>query len=275
MPELGTLIKTKENEMAQNTSHAVMSQRSEPRDSLDDFPTPPWATRALVEYVLKDQPDFGSMSVWEPACNRGYMSRALSPYFSGVISSDVADYGFGDVADFLAPAAKQDVDWIITNPPFRLAEQFILKALNHATEGVAMLVRTSFLESIGRYSSLFSVRPPTRVAQFAERVPMVKGRLDPSVSTATSYCWVVWLINSAGPAEIVWIPPCRKVLEQPGDYVGITTVGTDILRGLNEERNEPTAGVSGTSAPETASDGVTAEVAGAIDDAESGEREDA
>ena len=58
--------------------------------------------------------------------------------------------------------AKQDVDWIITNPPFRLAEQFILKALNHATEGVAMLVRTSFLESIGRYSSLFSVRPPTR-----------------------------------------------------------------------------------------------------------------
>src|SRR5437868_4969552 len=25
----------------QNTSHAVMAQRSEPRDSLDDFPTPP------------------------------------------------------------------------------------------------------------------------------------------------------------------------------------------------------------------------------------------
>ena len=33
--------------MAQNTSHAVMSQRSEPLGSLDFFPTPPWATRAL------------------------------------------------------------------------------------------------------------------------------------------------------------------------------------------------------------------------------------
>jgi hypothetical protein len=33
----------------QNTSHAVMAQRSEAKDSLDDFPTPPWATRALIE----------------------------------------------------------------------------------------------------------------------------------------------------------------------------------------------------------------------------------
>jgi hypothetical protein len=201
-----------------------MSQRSEPRDSLDDFPTPPWATRALVEHVLKDQPDFGSMSVWEPACNRGYMSSALSPYFSNVISSDVAYYGFGDVADFLALATKQEFDWIITNPPFRLAEQFILKALNHATEGVAMLVRTSFLEGIGRHERLFSVRPPTRVAQFAERVPMVKGRLDAKVSTATSYCWAIWLHNSTGKPEFCWIPPCRKKLEQPGDYAALATV---------------------------------------------------
>ena len=39
----------------QNTSHAVMAQRVEPKDSADDFPTPPWATRALVEHVLDDK----------------------------------------------------------------------------------------------------------------------------------------------------------------------------------------------------------------------------
>ena len=38
--------------MSQNTSHAVMAQRTESPDSLDDFPTPPWATRAFVEHVL-------------------------------------------------------------------------------------------------------------------------------------------------------------------------------------------------------------------------------
>ena len=36
----------------QNTSHAVMAQRFEAKDSLDDFPTPPWATRALLEHVI-------------------------------------------------------------------------------------------------------------------------------------------------------------------------------------------------------------------------------
>ena len=36
----------------QNKSHAVMSQRFESINSLDDFPTPPWATRSLFKYVL-------------------------------------------------------------------------------------------------------------------------------------------------------------------------------------------------------------------------------
>jgi hypothetical protein len=204
--------------MPQNTSHAVMAQRSEPRDSLDDFPTPPWATRALVEHALTDMPELSQQTVWEPTCNRGYMSRALSPYFSEVISSDVFPYGYGEVADFLAPNVQRDVDWVITNPPFRLAEKFILKALNHTKVGVAMLARTSFLEGIGRYKRLYSVRPPTRVAQFTERVPMVKGRLDAKVSTATSYCWAIWLQNSTGKPEFGWIPPCRKALTKPGDY---------------------------------------------------------
>ncbi len=37
--------------MSQNRSSAVMQQRSEPPDSLDDFPTPPWATRAICEFL--------------------------------------------------------------------------------------------------------------------------------------------------------------------------------------------------------------------------------
>ena len=41
--------------MVQNTSHAVMAQRIEAADSPDDFPTPPWATRALIEHVLEDK----------------------------------------------------------------------------------------------------------------------------------------------------------------------------------------------------------------------------
>jgi hypothetical protein len=48
----------------QNTSHAVMAQRFEALDSLDDFPTPPWATRALCEKLIRAGHDLASMSAW-------------------------------------------------------------------------------------------------------------------------------------------------------------------------------------------------------------------
>jgi hypothetical protein len=211
----------------QNTSHAVMAQRSEALDSLDDFPTPPWATRALIEHVIGMQKDLSQMTCLEPACNRGFMSIVLEEYFGQVISSDVHPYGYGEVADFLGEnddpnglIAAAGVDWIITNPPFRLGEAFILKALSKARRGVAMLTRTVFIESVGRYERIFSQVPPTKFAQFTERVPMVKGRLDKRASTATGYCWLVWdkKSRSKSKSQLVWVPPCRKVLERESDY---------------------------------------------------------
>ncbi|MDC1428113.1 hypothetical protein N8156_05320 [Rhodospirillaceae bacterium] len=86
--------------MVQNISHAVMAQRHESNNSLDDFPTPPWATRALLEHVLKHE-NTATMSCLEPACNKGHMSKVLKEYFSEVESSDVHDYGYGSVKNFL------------------------------------------------------------------------------------------------------------------------------------------------------------------------------
>ncbi len=218
--------------MAQNMSTAVMQRRVEAHDSLDDFPTPPWATRALVEHViwpsgagwpkiLKDQ------TVWEPACNRGHMSKPLREYFGIVRTSDIHDYNTGEqdrVVDFLFPGSespcieKNGIDWIITNPPFRLATQFLDRAFGlNPRAGVAIIVRSAFLEGIGRYEDLFSKNPPSIIAQFTERVVMVKGRLDASGSTATAYCWLVWAYGGGRP-EFRWIPPCRKALERVTDY---------------------------------------------------------
>ena len=203
----------------QNLSHAIMAQRHEPSDSADDFPTPPWATRALLEHVLTGV-DFANKSCLEPACGRGYMSRPLSERFASVTSSDAFDYGFSDVRDFLrAPHSARSVDWIITNPPFRLAQDFIERALHVARDGVAMLARTVFLESVGRYNGLFRERPPAVFAQFTERVPMVKGRVDAKASTATGYAWFVWRHDMPNQeARLAWIPPCRRRLERLGDY---------------------------------------------------------
>jgi hypothetical protein len=203
----------------QNTSHAVMAQRFEAADSPDDFPTPPWATRALFEHVLDKQSALREMTCLEPACGAGHMAKVLKEYFEEVRCADAFDYGYGPVQDFLGRVADRgSVDWVITNPPFRLAEEFVLRALHIARTGVAILARTTFLEGSGRYGKIFQPRPPSIFAQFVERVPMVKGRLDKRASTATGYAWFVWEKGSSGSPRLAWVPQCRKRLERENDY---------------------------------------------------------
>ena len=203
--------------MTQNTSHAVMAQRSEAHDSLDDFPTPPWATRAFCEWL---NPSLRT-SVWEPAANRGYMVRPLQEYFGTVWTSDVHDYGAGfPVHDFLMPGDPlHKPQWIITNPPFRLAAEFVERGLEIATGGVAVIVRSVWAESAGRYERLFRDRPPAWVLQHVHRVPMVKGRYDPKASTATGYSWFVW--DCAGvwgsQTQFGWLPQSKAQLFKEGD----------------------------------------------------------
>lgn len=213
--------------MSQNTSSAVMQRRAEPHDSLDFFPTPPWATRALLAMLAREI-DFAAKNCWEPACGQGHMVRPLSEYFARVFASDVHPYGFGQRLDFLFPFEGPAFDWIVTNPPFRLGLEFALTALDRARDGVALLVRTAFLEGGERYARLFGRKPPALVLQYAERVPMAKGKLDGTESTATSYCWLVWMRPAPGQAlwpcradltQLVWIPPCRREFERPGDYL--------------------------------------------------------
>lgn len=207
----------------QNTSHAVMAQRTEPKDSPDDFPTPPWATRALIEHIL-DKDELASLTCLEPACGAGHMAKVLNEYFREVDFADAFQYGYGEIRDFLThPYGRNSVDWVITNPPFRLAEEFVLRALGIARCGVAILARTVFLESVGRYKGIFREIPPTKFAQFTERVPMVKGRLDIKATTATGYAWLIWEKEISEPPRLMWVPPCRRQLERKNDYASLVS----------------------------------------------------
>jgi hypothetical protein len=235
-----------------------MQQRRDTPDVLDYYPTPPWAVRAFCRYVLGLPAGQRSpMVVWDPACGGGHMARPLSEACETVLASDVFDHGFGGVRDFLACDAGQGpagdfslridgagrsirltgldaaawidrVDMIVTNPPFALAEQFIHRALVFAPR-VAVLVRTAFFESEGRYERLYATRPPERIAQFVQRVPMHQGHCPRWVwkaekgrweraSTASAYAWMVWSREHVGDPTFGWIPPCRQDLEVWGDY---------------------------------------------------------
>jgi hypothetical protein len=199
---------------------AVMAQRREPPDGLDFFPTPPPATRALFRHVL---PALGIETigkVWEPACGQGHMAAVIAEFAQEpVIASDVFDYGYGTAPhDFLHDDPLTKPSLVVTNPPFSIACEFTLRALELATDGVAMLVRTQWIEGVGRYQKLFKDRPPTVFAPFVERMPMVKERWDPDASTATAYAWFVWCKDSLASSRIFWIPPgCRTTLTRTDD----------------------------------------------------------
>lgn len=208
---------------------ATQASRVEPSDSLDFYPTPPWGTRALIEDVLTvPREQLAGLTAWDPACGEGHMTGVLEEYFGTVIGTDIHDYArdgrsspaWGGVMDFLGEdrspedlADGQDIDWIITNPPFSgevdRALAFALRALPIARQGVALFVRTQWLEGITRYNKLFSVTPPTVVAQFAERISLFRGEWDPDGSKPDQYCWLVWVKGDLSPCGFEWIRPGR------------------------------------------------------------------
>lgn len=163
---------------------------------LDFYPTPPWAARAGAELVKFLDPLAKHVS--EPACGMGHMSMPLREFFPRVDASDV--YPFWKVRtlhdhqmverDYLGGGTPDVVDWMMTNPPFIYAADFVRQGLLEAKRGVAVLCRLAFLESEERYRLLFrDEHPLSHVAYFVERVPMMLGRWEPKASTATAYAW--------------------------------------------------------------------------------------
>jgi hypothetical protein len=216
---------TKRKKPLPNGHRAIMGDRKHPKRSKDFFCTPPWGTRALFEHVLHGTfyaTTFGN--VWEPACGAGHMAEVLKEYCAAVYATDLHDYRYGRRWNFLNKNSSHGYDWIITNPPFRQrSEQFVLHALPRARVGVAMFLRSQWLETVGRYERIFKPYPPAIIAQFSERVPLCKGRWNPDGSTATSYCWVVWLKGHTTGTQFMWIPPgCRVNLTRSDDRIRFT-----------------------------------------------------
>lgn len=170
--------------------------------SLNLYPTPPWATRALCDFVLGRHLGLrlGHKVAWDPCCGKGHMALPLGEHFLFVHASDVHDWGFGNRRDLdfgfaQAEDCPQDPDWIIANPPFTLADRFAIRGVELARCGVAILVRLQWLEGAARYETFY--RPgapyrPTLVAVFSERVSMIEGVWDPEANLASAYAWIVW-----------------------------------------------------------------------------------
>jgi len=168
----------------------------------DYYPTPNWATEALLKH------EHFTGDIWEPACGAGHMAEVLKRYGHKVIATDLYHRGYGRSGyDFTEFNLVDEVDNIITNPPFALAESFFAVGYKAAKRKLALLLRLAFLESRRRHDSIFSKHPPARVWVFSERLSMYPHGHSANSGGTTSYAWFVWDKESNSKPEICWLPP--------------------------------------------------------------------
>ena len=184
--------------MTGSSAHAK-EQRQE-----EDF----YATDPVALDLLLDLEQF-SDRVWEPACGQGHLSKVLIENLYDVFSTDIIERGFGSKFDFLKSKqhfSKFDGD-ILTNPPYKLAQEFIEMGLDLVPEGnkVVMFLRLQFLEGKGR-KEFFKKYPPEKIYISSSRILCAKnGEFEKyKKSSVTAYAWFIWKKGYTGETTIKW-----------------------------------------------------------------------
>jgi hypothetical protein len=109
------------------------------KDKFDRFDTPAYAVRPLLPYIKK------TWTVWEPTDSGG----------AGKITELLAEHGCDVIAtgkkqlDFLEDEPDLYFDCIVTNPPYSLKDEFILRCLEH-NKPFALLMPLTTLEGVAR-----------------------------------------------------------------------------------------------------------------------------
>lgn len=186
------------------------SNHSVDERQVDDY----YATEPKAVELLLEQETFHPY-IWECACGEGHMSEILKKHGYKVTSSDIIDrsYPGTKVIDFLK-VTKSDLKPnipmdIITNPPYKYAQEFIQHALDISMDGtkIAMFLKLTFLESQGR-KQFFLENPFKTLYVSSSRLMCAKnGDFEKCAKNApaVAYGWYVWVKGYKGDPIIKWI----------------------------------------------------------------------
>ena len=170
------------------------------RKKNDFYPTPPECTVALLDFLeerfLLRQGD----TIWEPACGSNAMVNVMLAKGYSVIGTDIVTG-----QDYLTTDLREDYEWIITNPPFCSAQEFIMKSAAR-NKPFALLLKSQYWHSAKR-RKIFSECQPTFVLPLTWR-PDFEGK----GASMLDMIWCVWL----GLSCVTYYLPLQKpkVLEK-------------------------------------------------------------
>ena len=171
------------------------------REPNDYYATNPIAAKLLLEI----EPDLNN--IWECACGEGYLAKVFNN--AGILgkASDLINRGYGNVEDFLLNTEPYHNGDIVTNPPYKFAQEFVEQALYKVDTGrkVCMFLKVLFLETQKR-KQLFTKYPPKTIYISSSRINCAKnGDFKTYNRSAIAYAWFVWVKGYQGETIIRWI----------------------------------------------------------------------
>lgn len=180
--------------------------RTHRRHDLDWYVEPAWTVETLLGAGIIGR----GAEAWDPACGSGTIPRTLDAAGIRCFATDVAERGWGGVHDFLGmePPPLSHVEWIVTNPPYGVAQEFVERGLTLA-DSVAVLVQSKFPYSQRRHR-LFTQHPPSHLLFLSDRPSMPPGdKLAAGTVEAkggkTDYLWMVWDRAHEGATVAQWL----------------------------------------------------------------------
>jgi hypothetical protein len=180
-----------------NPEFLTGSSFKEKRQGQDFYPTPDHATLSL----LANETFTGS--IWEPACGDGAISKVLLTQYPETYSSDLHDWQYGETGvDFLS--SHRRTHNVVTNPPYKLAQEFVEHSLAVSEHKVAMLLKLNFLEG-QRRKSMFAKTPLKTVYVFSKRLSFTRAREDSKGNGLLAYAWFVWDKQHSAAPSLAWI----------------------------------------------------------------------
>ena len=190
------------NSKATFSTMGASSHSEHERETNDYYATDPKAIKLLLE-----KESFNN--IWECACGEGHLSKVLIEKGIHGKSTDLINRGFGETGvDFLS---IENTFWdgdIVTNPPFKYAQEFVEKALQIIPTGnkVAMFLRIQFLETKDR-QILFNEFPMKYVYVSSGRILCaINGEFEKykKNGSATCFCWFIWEKGFKGETTVRW-----------------------------------------------------------------------
>lgn len=171
----------------------------EDREENDFYATSPVAAEGLIKIEKLNN------RIWEPACGLGHLSKVFESHGYEVRSTDLIDRGYGTGGiDFLKTQEAWNGD-IVTNPPYKYAEDFITHGLDLIPEGnkLCLLLKVQFLEGKAR-KKLFEKYPPKTVWVSSSRIKHgINGDFSRS-NSMMAIAWYVWEKGYKGDTVVKW-----------------------------------------------------------------------